>query len=73
MYIYVQVLVHCHLGVSRAPTCVLAYLLTRHGMTLDQAREQVGRQRCWDRCFYNELFFFTRCENIGWSNQMMDF
>ena len=38
---------------------VLAYLVTRHGMTLDQAREQVRRHRCWDRCC-TELFCFTR-------------
>ena len=36
-----KVLVNCHLGVSRSAACVLAYLLTRHHMTLAEAMDKV--------------------------------
>ena len=36
-----KVLVNCHLGVSRSPACVLAYLMIKHGMSVRQAEEQV--------------------------------
>ena len=38
-----KVLVNCHLGVSRSPTCVLAYLITKHNMSLTEAVDQVIR------------------------------
>ena len=39
-----KVLVNCHLGVSRSAACVLAYLLTRHNMSLAEALVKVSRQ-----------------------------
>ena len=39
-----KVLVNCHLGVSRSTACVLAYLLTRHNMSLAEALDKVSRQ-----------------------------
>ena len=39
-----KVLVNCHLGVSRSAACVLAYLLTRHNMSLAEALDKVSRQ-----------------------------
>ena len=38
-----KILVNCHLGVSRSPTCVLAYLITKHNMTVAQAVDQVTK------------------------------
>ena len=38
-----KVLVNCHLGVSRSAACVLAYLLTRHNMSLAEALDKVSR------------------------------
>lgn len=38
-----KVLVNCQMGMSRSPACVLAYLIIRHGMTVGQAIQQVGR------------------------------
>jgi len=40
-----KILVNCHLGVSRSPTCVLAYLITKHNMTVAQAVDQVRKHR----------------------------
>ena len=37
-----KVLVNCHLGVSRSAACVLAYLLTRHHMSLPEALDKVS-------------------------------
>ena len=37
-----KVLVNCHLGVSRSAACVLAYLLTRHHMSLAEALDKVS-------------------------------
>jgi len=36
------VLVHCHLGQSRSPTVILAYLMNRFGRTLSEAWERIG-------------------------------
>ena len=38
-----KILVNCHLGVSRSPTCVLAYLITKHNMSVAQAVDQVTK------------------------------
>ena len=38
-----KVLVNCHLGVSRSAACVLAYLMTRHRMSLAEAMDKVRR------------------------------
>lgn len=40
-----RVLVHCVVGKSRSATVVLAYLMTRHGMTLRQSFDHVRRTR----------------------------
>ncbi|KXS08994.1 hypothetical protein M427DRAFT_262436 [Gonapodya prolifera JEL478] len=40
-----KALVHCHAGVSRSATCVLAYLVCRRGMTLRQALGRVFIRR----------------------------
>ncbi len=40
-----RVLVHCYVGMSRAPTFVMAYLMKYHRMTLSQAYTLVRRQR----------------------------
>jgi protein-tyrosine phosphatase len=39
------VFVHCQAGVSRSPTLVIAYLMSRHSMTLDQAYSFVQHRR----------------------------
>jgi protein-tyrosine phosphatase len=39
------VLVHCHRGMSRGPTLVMAYLVSEFGMTAQQARRAVQRVR----------------------------
>ena len=39
-----KVLVNCHLGVSRSAACVLAYLMTRHRMSLAEAMDKVRTQ-----------------------------
>ena len=36
-----KVLVHCHIGVNRSPTVVLAYLMKYEGYTLKSAVEHV--------------------------------
>ncbi|KAJ3342226.1 Dual specificity protein phosphatase 1 [Gonapodya sp. JEL0774] len=40
-----RVLVHCHAGVSRSATCVLAYLISRRKMTLESAFRHVFDRR----------------------------
>ena len=37
-----KILVNCQLGLSRAPACVLSYLILTHGMSLAQAVAQAG-------------------------------
>ncbi|XP_062177157.1 dual specificity protein phosphatase 1 isoform X2 [Alnus glutinosa] len=39
------VLVHCFVGRSRSVTIVVAYLMKKHGMSLDQALEHVKNRR----------------------------
>jgi hypothetical protein len=41
-----RVLVHCHLGVSRAPSFVIAFLMATQGMSLDEALAHVVDVRC---------------------------
>ena len=55
-----KILVNCHLGVSRSPTCVLAYLITRHNMTVAQAVDQVYP----DWCNISDLFLDLLEQNI---------
>ncbi len=44
-----NVLVHCHLGVSRSPAVVVAYMIRYHGLSYDQAMEHVAiRRPCID-------------------------
>ena len=33
------VMVNCYMGLSRSATCVLAYLMTKHNMTLTKVKE----------------------------------
>ena len=40
-----RVLVHCRAGVSRSATLVIAYLMKRHGMSLDDALAHVRAKR----------------------------
>jgi hypothetical protein len=40
-----QILVHCNAGASRAPTAVLAYLVAKKPITLDDAFAYVTRMR----------------------------
>lgn len=40
-----NVLVHCHQGVSRSPSIVIAYLIRHHNMTFDDARALVKKRR----------------------------
>ena len=40
-----SVLVHCIAGVSRSSSCVIAYLMRRHGLRLSQAYAAVKRKR----------------------------
>ena len=39
-----KVLVNCHLGVSRSAACVMAFLITRHHMSVAEAMEKVRAQ-----------------------------
>uniref|UniRef100_A0A8C6K7W3 Dual specificity protein phosphatase n=1 Tax=Nothobranchius furzeri TaxID=105023 RepID=A0A8C6K7W3_NOTFU len=41
-----KVLVHCVMGRSRSATLVLAYLMTKHGLTVVDAIEHVRQRRC---------------------------
>eukprot|EP00977_Amphora_coffeiformis_P013336 scaffold3471_cov175-Amphora_coffeaeformis.AAC.10 len=54
-----SVLVHCHFGVSRSASIVLAYLLRDyHNMTLDEASRFIKYRRpkiCPNRGFWNQL------------------
>ena len=42
--ILLQVYVHCHQGVSRSSSMVIAYLIWREGLTFKSAFEQVTRR-----------------------------
>jgi protein-tyrosine phosphatase len=46
-----NVFVHCHAGVSRSPTIVVAYLMKYYSMTLDDAIRFVQKRR--PKVFYN--------------------
>jgi protein-tyrosine phosphatase len=40
-----NVLIHCHMGISRSASLVLAFLMKNFGMTLDQAFEHTASIR----------------------------
>jgi protein-tyrosine phosphatase len=44
-----NILVHCAAGVSRSATLVVAYLMSRKGLSLDQAMATVYQKRPWIR------------------------
>ncbi|TRY65360.1 hypothetical protein DNTS_013766 [Danionella cerebrum] len=52
-----KVLVHCHVGVSRSATIVLAYLMMKHNLTLVEAIQKVkeGRGIIPNRGFLRQL------------------
>uniref|UniRef100_A0A671MDQ4 Dual specificity protein phosphatase 26 n=2 Tax=Sinocyclocheilus anshuiensis TaxID=1608454 RepID=A0A671MDQ4_9TELE len=52
-----KILVHCHVGVSRSATIVLAYLMLKHNMTLVEAIQKVkeGRGVFPNRGFLRQL------------------
>ncbi|XP_062855660.1 dual specificity protein phosphatase 26-like [Trichomycterus rosablanca] len=52
-----KILVHCHVGVSRSATIVLAYLMLKHNMTLVEAINKVkeGRGIIPNRGFLRQL------------------
>ncbi|XP_064652921.1 dual specificity protein phosphatase 3-like isoform X2 [Lineus longissimus] len=54
-----KVLVHCIMGISRAPTLVIAYLMKRCGMTAQEAMKTVREKR--DIC-PNEGFLQQLCD-----------
>lgn len=61
MYIVIttagKILVHCHVGVSRSATIVLAYLMLKHNMILVEAVKHVkqGRMIIPNRGFLRQL------------------
>ena len=53
-----NVLVHCHAGVSRSATLVLAYLMYEYNMSLEDARALLKSKRpctCPNRGFLTQL------------------
>ena len=61
-----KVYIHCHLGVSRAPTIVVAYLIKYHGYSLIDAVEYVKKQRNMVQpmvnYFHRKTLFLKKCE-----------
>ncbi|KWU47034.1 hypothetical protein RHOSPDRAFT_28125 [Rhodotorula sp. JG-1b] len=62
------VLVHCQAGVSRSTTLVAAYLMSRHGLNVEQAIERIRAARPQvdpSEFFMTQLELFERC-NCEW-------
>ncbi|GAA5959412.1 hypothetical protein JCM8115_000104 [Rhodotorula mucilaginosa] len=62
------VLVHCQAGVSRSTTLVAAYLMSRHGLNVEQAIERIRAARPQvdpSEFFLTQLELFERC-NCEW-------
>ena len=58
-----NVLVHCHAGISRSSTIVIAYLMYKYSVNLEKAFEMVKRARCMiapNQGFINQLRAFDR-------------
>ncbi|GAA5975790.1 hypothetical protein JCM11641_005875 [Rhodosporidiobolus odoratus] len=70
------VLVHCQAGVSRSTTLVAAYLMLKHGMTVEQALEKIKAARSHvepSESFMSQLEMFERCncewDPVNWPEQ----
>ncbi|GAA5863296.1 hypothetical protein JCM3774_000846 [Rhodotorula dairenensis] len=62
------VLVHCQAGVSRSTTLVAAFLMSRHGLNVEQAIERIRTARPQvdpSEFFMTQLELFERC-NCEW-------
>lgn len=55
------VLVHCHAGVSRSSSCVIAYLMQEHGMSFKEAFAYASKRR--------PIIF----PNMGFQKQLLEF
>lgn len=69
------VLVHCQAGVSRSTTLVAAYLMSRHGLNVEQAIERIRAARPQvdpSEFFMTQLELFERC-NCEWDPVRVSF